>query len=200
MKVLLRGFIILFLLAAVAPSVFAYGEGPTFAGSTTGFPVCDKTAPKAVWPFWAKVVANGKVELTWGKMEDVSSWTVAYGVAPGTYIYGLSSFGNADWRSLTINDLPGGTYYFVIRGNNGCKPGPFSSEWKVVVGEGGSGFASSVFNPVNAAVPPVYTNPATGKQVIPTVNPVKPGAVMPTPAPQKISWWQKIFNFIFGKK
>lgn len=193
----------IFLLFFALPSAYAYGEGPTFAGSTTGFPVCDKTAPKMVWPFTAKAAGNNAVGLSWGKTDNVSSWTVAYGTAPGKYIYGVSGFGNDSWRSLTVNDLPAGTYYFVVRGNNGCKPGPFSNEWRVTVGGGAARMASAgrtVRNvPSVKTVPPTYTGPKN-QTVTPTLKPTKPGATVPAPAPKKVSWWQNILNFLTGKK
>lgn len=187
-----------FLLFFALPFAYAYGEGPTFAGSTTGFPVCDKTAPKMVWPFTAKAAGNNAVELNWGKMDNVSSWTVAYGSAPGKYIYGISNFGNDSWRSLTVNDLPAGTYYFVVRGNNGCKPGPFSLEWQVPVGGGGG--VARLASSRRTAVPPTYTAPKKTQTITPTLKPTKPGATVPAPAPKKVSWWQGILNFLTGKK
>ena len=165
MKHFLRmlGIPIFFLFFALPVAYAAYGEAPTFAASSTSPPTCSNTAPKMVWPFWAKAAGSGKVDLTWGKIEDVTSWTVAYGIAPGTYIYGMSNFGNDTWRSLTVNELPRGTYYFVIRGNNGCKPGPFSNEWKVVVGGGMQtftggqqlGVTTEEVAPPEVTVPPV---------------------------------------------
>jgi hypothetical protein len=165
-----------------------------------------------VWPFWAKAAGSGKVELTWGKMENVSSWTVAYGVAPGTYIYGQSNFGNDTWRSLTVNELPRGTYYFVIRGNNGCKPGPFSNEWKIVVGGGVSAFTGGqqlgavveAAEPEAAAPPEVIAPPVVDTGTIqPTVG-TEPPAPLPIQAPYipeapvTVPWWQGIIDFFTG--
>jgi len=214
MKHILRvlGIPIFVLFFALPVAYAAYGEAPTFAGSTTGVPDCSNTAPKMVWPFWAKAAGSGKVELTWGKMENVSSWTVAYGVAPGTYIYGQSNFGNDTWRSLTVNELPRGTYYFVIRGNNGCKPGPFSNEWKIVVGGGVSAFTGGqqlgavveAAEPEAAAPPEVIAPPVVDTGTIqPTVG-TEPPAPLPIQAPYipeapvTVPWWQGIIDFFTG--
>lgn len=196
MKHTFRLLLLAFVVATFTSRVQAYGE-PTFAGSSTNPPGCGNTAPKSVWPFTAKAAGNNAVELNWGKMNDVSSWTVAYGTAPGKYIYGISNFGNGEWRKLTVNGLPNGTYYFVIRGNNGCKPGPFSLEWQVPVGGGGVARLASTGR---AFVPPTYTNPKKTQTITPTLKPTKPGATVPVPAPAKTSWWKSFLNALFGKK
>lgn len=211
MKHAFRFFLLSFALLSLTADVKAYGE-PTFAGSSTLPPSCSNSAPKMVWPFTAKAVGNNAIELKWGKMDNVSSWTVAYGYGSKKYIYGLSNFGNGNWNMLTINDLPAGTYYVAIRGNNGCMPGPFSLEWKVKVGSstrlnpvGNSlgAYDVGVVNPpaVNPPVvnPKVYTSPATTKTVVPTVKTVKPSTVVPSPAPKKASWLQNVLNFFSGK-
>jgi hypothetical protein len=211
MKHILRvlGIPVFVLFFALPVAYAAYGEAPTFAGSTTNPPTCDNTAPKSVWPFWAKAVGSNKVYLSWEKMENVSSWTVAYGYAPGTYIWGQSNFGNDTWRSLTVNELPAGTYYFVIRGNNGCKPGPFSSEWKVTVGGGGTAFTGGqqLGASVEAAAPEVIVPPA---EAPPVVDPgiIQPTVAAPPPAQLPVQvpvtptapapWWQGIVDFFNG--
>lgn len=197
---------VLLFFFTLPDSYAAYGEAPTFAGSSTNAPSCGNTAPKTVWPFTATSMGNGTVDLTWGQMENVSSWTVGYGVAPGTYVYGISNFGNGDWRSLTVSDLPAGTYYFVIRGNNGCMPGPFSSEWKVVVGGGGSSFTGgqqSEFN-VQAFAPQKLVPPGGTGYTPPTNGNSLAGIPFPTPTPFTSSttgtppWWQWIVDFFMG--
>lgn len=207
MKNVFRLIFLSFLLLSVTTGVKAYGE-PTFAGSSTLPPSCSNTAPRMVWPFTARAVGNNAIELKWGRMDDVSSWTVAYGYASKKYIFGLSNFGNGEWRTLTINELPAGTYYVAIRGNNGCKPGPFSLEWKVTVGRASTRFTSTgtdgsslgAYNAGNLVNPPVYTSPATTRTVLPTIKAVKPSVAVPTPAPKKASWLQSFFNSLFGKK
>lgn len=210
MKHLLRaasgyiGISALLLFFGLPAAYAAYGEAPTFAGSSTNAPFCGNTAPKVIWPFSAKAGAGGTVNLSWGKTENAGSWTVAYGVAPHTYIYGISNFGNGDSRSIQVKSLPGGTYYFAMRANNGCMPGPFSNEWKVVVGGGGLAFMGgqqSGLNVVPAAspqiTPPVggYTPPAGGNQGVP-LNVGAP--VVPSTPPAAPSFWQGILNFFSG--
>lgn len=220
MKHILRvlGVSVFVLFFALPVAYAAYGEAPTFAASSTSPPTCSNTAPKMVWPFWAKAVGNGKVELTWGKMNDVSSWTVAYGFAPHTYIWGQSNFGNDTWRSLTVNELPRGTYYFSIRGNNGCKPGPFSNEWKVVVGGGTQTFTGGqqLGAVVEAAEPEVVAPPTEVAappeggygNIQPTVG-TEPSAPLPVQVPVTPTipvtppWYQGIidfFNSLVGQK
>ncbi len=116
------------ILSMAVGHVWAYGESAGLPGSTTLPPVCTTEAPKVAWPFSAKAMGSNTVRLSWGAAEKATSWTVAYGSSSKKYIYGLSNFGNSDSRSVDISSLPGGAYYFAIRANNGCMPGPFSPE------------------------------------------------------------------------
>lgn len=206
---LIFSFILISLLGyaffvLVTKTVAAYSNDP----STAGAPVCNNSAPKMPWPFSAKAAGKNAVDLTWGKMDGVSSWTVAYGVKSRTYIYGLSNYGNSETRSVRIGSLPAGRYYFVLRANNGCMPGPFSNE--LVVSVGGGGIVQTVLQALKpkTVVPQVTLAPAvqpTPRAV--TVQPeetpyVNPFVATPTPAPQAAGWWQAItgfFKVLFGK-
>lgn len=172
------------------------GYGNSVAGTAIDAPTCNNSAPSMVWPFWARSAGGGAVDLTWGAVNQATSWTVSYGVAPGKYIYGVSNFGDGNSRSFRISALPSGVYYFVMRANNGCKPGPFSNEWKVTVGRGGVARTQSVNDSfVNAPA-------GSPKNLVPTVSPSKPApaqAAQVAPAAPKTGFWQKIVNFFLGK-
>lgn len=202
MKLFVRFFIVVASFFIVTPLFAAYGEAPTFAGSTTGAPYCSNKAPKMVWPFWAKAAGTNAIDLSWGEMADTSSWTVAYGVSKGTYIYGVSNFGNASSRSLRIGSLPGGTYYVAMRANNGCMPGPFSNEWRVVVG-GGTGTAFFGTAAPTPTITTLKTTTFTETRVSPTPKPtarVTPKTtVVPAVTGQQVPWWQRFLNFFKGK-
>lgn len=204
MKHFVRFFIIVASFFIVTPLFAAYGGEPaTFAGSTTGSPHCSNTAPKMVWPFWARAAGTNAIDLSWGAMPDTSSWTVAYGVASRTYIYGVSNFGNGNSRSYRIGSLPAGTYYVTIRANNGCMPGPFANEWRVVVGGGGSGTAFFGTAAPTPTITTLKTTTFTETRVSPTPKPtarVTPKTtVIPVVTGQQVSWWQRIVNFFSGK-
>lgn len=208
----------IFLMVLKNDAVASYGYNMT--GSTTGFttagsaPGCGSTAPEAPW-LYSAVARGNEVDLTWAKVDNVSSWTVAYGLRSGTYLYGLSNFGNGDSRSVAIGHLPSGTYYFVIRANNGCKPGPFSAEQRVSVGRSYITTASvetlppTTYEPVVPFVPQV-TQPVGRIQPIqtfvsPTPRPTtvssQPrGQTTPfvTPVPQNKGFFQRLLDTLFG--
>lgn len=188
------------LVFAFVSFVSAYGD------SAAGAPSCNSTAPKAPWLSSVKVVSSGTVELTWGGVDSASSWTVAYGVTSGKYIYGLSNFGNGSSRSVKIGSLPSGTYYFVVRANNGCAPGPFSAESRIGVGGTGGTTGTVIATPTpvaktttikGTATPTPKSNYVPGK-----TTPTPKAIVTPTPKPVKVGFWQSIANFfanLFGK-
>jgi len=152
------------------------------------------------------------VKLVWDKSDRSSSWTIAYGVESGKYIWGIDKFGNGELRSFTVGGLPAGTYYFVVRGNNGCMPGPFSDEVKVVAGKAKVAYTGTVTPKTTA---PVVTEPKTTTTKITPVptrvvqpkvttapqtetDTTKPVVPQPTPTPAKKGFLQGIVDFFLG--
>ncbi|KKT78606.1 MAG: hypothetical protein UW73_C0001G0053 [Microgenomates group bacterium GW2011_GWB1_44_8] len=203
------------LVASTVVPVLGYGGDPP------GAPSCNNSVPKKAWLYSAKSSGAGQVDLFWDKVDGASSWTVAYGVQSGKYIYGVSGFGNGDSRSLRVTLLPSGQYYFVVRANNGCMPGPFSNEWVINVGGGSvrlstSGVTRAVLETEPTVTPrptAVVTNPKVQSPAatnIPTVTfaprPQNPTFLSPTPAPKSQSnsggffgWLGNIFKSLFGR-
>jgi len=97
----------------------------------TPIPNCTDAAPGSA-PQLLSALTKGttQVTLTWSPASDpVSYYLVAYGTAPGKYIYGNVYVGGHDTTSYTVGRLsPKTTYYFVVRAGNGCQPGEFSDE------------------------------------------------------------------------
>lgn len=188
----------------VAPSlVLGYG-------ASSDEPDCEKTMPSVPWLYQAARKGVGSVDLVWHDASPVETWTVAYGTQSGKYLYGITEFGNSASRSVTINGLPSGTYYFVVRAQNGCAIGGFSNEKVVSVSRGGA-VGTVAFNPVPSSTPnptpsPRLTPkggspaPSSSAKVTPPGQQPSPSA---TPAPLKVGFWQNIANFftrLFGGK
>lgn len=198
LSVVLSGLLVFGFVSFVS----AYGTSPGPAGA----PICNSASPKAPWPTSVKLAGTGAVQVTWAKVDSASSWTVAYGVKSGKYIYGLHNFGDSTSRSVKIGSLPRGTYYFVVRANNGCAPGPFSAESRISVGGGGTttAFITSTLTPTpkSGGTTVIPTPTPRGTTVTPTSNPKGGIFPTPTPAPVKVGFWQSIVNFfanLFGK-
>ena len=88
-------------------------------------PVCDSAKPGT--PSLISVVRSGSTAtLTWTAASQATHYTIAYGLAPNTYIYGVPNTGNV--TSYTIGSLdPSRQYYFAIRAVNNCAPGDFAT-------------------------------------------------------------------------
>jgi hypothetical protein len=206
---------LVFIVVTVIPSnsslVFGYGsnsgDAPTFAGSTTEPPVCNKEKPSQVILYepnhylLPKATKPGEVRLNWLKVDKATTYTIAFGLASHNYIYGLPDTGNTD--NFTVGNLSiGKTYYFVVRGVNDCMPGPWSREWSVKVGRGSSTslltkvYANStkIITPVNISATistEVVATPTPAITIIETPPPAQPEAettyaprqIIPTPEP-----------------
>lgn len=179
---------ILYLFLCAGKVVAGYGSAPSA-------PVCNNEKPGQASFSYVRRTTNNQIEVAWNSVDRATSWTIAYGVEPGKYIYGMADFGDSQSRSVTINMLPPGVYYLVIKANNGCMPGVFSSEKKITVYPGSN-------NVLGLRVTP--TPEEEGSSVISSPTPVVagPSQALPTQAPKSSSsFWDfilKIWHAIFG--
>ena len=197
--------------------IFSFVFVKTIAGygEPASAPVCTAQTPKKAWLYLTKTAGQGEVELFWDKVDGASSWTVAYGVEAGKYVYGLSNFGDSNSRGIKISYLPNGKYYFVVRANNDCMPGGFSDEWAITVGKGYKKTAAVTEKTPLQKVPPskqkepivtqapkyeeIVPSPGAEREKIQRKKPIttQPTPPRPTPTP-KPGFFQKFFNFIKG--
>ena len=200
-------FLSIFFLFALSSRVLAYGEpGPASA------PICTAVVPAKAWLYMIKTAGSNAVDLFWDKADRATNWTVAYGVQSGKYIYGVHNFGDSSSRGIRINLLPAGKYFFVVRANNGCMPGPFSDEKVITLGgvrEGTGGSETTTFTgsggggqwlsptpiPQTFKGQTVSPTKAQQKYTTPTIAPY----VTPTPKPMGFfqRFWQGILR-LFG--
>lgn len=122
--------------------IFGYGsDGRSDGGSSSPIPSCNGTRPGKPTLFQpghsllSKATGVGEVRLNWLRTQNASSYGVGVGLTPGNYIYGSPNVG--DTTNFTVRFLtPGKIYYFAVRANNGCTPGPWSQEWSFTTGGG----------------------------------------------------------------
>lgn len=192
----------------VTPALAGYGEPGDPAGARP--PACTVEKPAKPLLYYTEVIGGNSVKLVWDQSALASSWTAAYGYESGKYVYGVDRFGNNSSRSITIGNLPGGTYYFVVRANNGCMPGPFSNEKVVRIGGGGvvttTAGAPSTGTPTptprSGYQAPTLPGKAVPGKVSPTIKPgasgtVTPPSVLPPPT-QTPNFFQRIIDFFRG--
>lgn len=207
-KSFIKGFLVVLVVAVIglvpgnSQLLFGYGDTAPWR--------CSQATPEKVvfyqpnHSLLPKTAAKGEVILNWLKLSDKADrYTIAYGVQPGTYIYGLPDVGNVN--SFTVNYLsPGTRYYFVVRGVNSCMPGPWSQEWSAVAPGGvGGGIVATIVTP-QTTVAPKTTAPKTTVTPKTQVQPQPKGGAVPTeqPAPvetpKPLTFWQRVGQWFGG--
>lgn len=103
-------------------------------GSTTGAPSCSDQAPGNKTPLLYGAIAqsSGSILLYFTEADSpVTKYVLKYGTKSGEYQYGVQDMGVNERNQMTyqVNALsPNTTYYFKIRGQNGCATGNWSNE------------------------------------------------------------------------
>lgn len=180
----------------------------TFAGygSAPSAPVCNNEKPGQAYFSYIIKSASNQIEVGWNTVDRATSWTIAYGIESGKYIYGMADFGDNQSRSVNINLLPQGTYYFVIKANNGCMPGSFSPERKITVtGDGrilGTKTAKKSLGVIlgNRVTPsPEISTTTVPSEPIPTISNQSPTTTPEKPQNNFWSFLRNLWQAIFGK-
>lgn len=116
------------------------GSGGTggSGGSSASVPTCHETKPGSAPVLREAIAGSNSVTLRWHEAKDpVSYYLVAYGLLSGNLRYGNPQVGGKGTTEYTVRGLSGGTtYYFKVRGGNGCQPGDFSNEIAATPGGG----------------------------------------------------------------
>ncbi len=189
-------FTIAFLLSSKA-ALAGYGYSPVTHEAT----ICRNIVPGRPTITNVQSLGNGEIKIAWNTVDRATSWTVSYGNESNKYVYGIVNFGDNQSRAVNIAMLPAGTYYVALKANNGCMPGSFSPEQKIVISKNGSLTTTqtkrTIVQQIKKVIAPQATPTAVATQapVEPTVTETIPS---PTPTPEKVGFFKRIFNFIFN--
>lgn len=95
-------------------------------------PVCTDTPPGEIspWLFSAIPQSESTILLQFTDAESpVSHYVLEFGTKPGIYPWSAQNIGGNGTESYLVGSLsPNATYYFRVRGSNGCATGPWSNE------------------------------------------------------------------------
>ncbi|MEI7962158.1 MAG: carboxypeptidase regulatory-like domain-containing protein, partial [archaeon] len=141
---------------------------------STSTSVCSDQAPgsKAPWLYGAIAQDSGSVLLYFTEADNpVNKYVLEYGTKSGDYPYGVQDMGvNARGQmTFLVKSLsPNTTYYFKVRGGNGCATGSWSNEisakTKPIFSTNNLDIVSSELNTVNNPTPtPMPTKKGTTK-------------------------------------
>ncbi|HTK03633.1 MAG TPA: carboxypeptidase regulatory-like domain-containing protein [Alphaproteobacteria bacterium] len=144
-------FLVIFPIVALAATnygdgtygggLYGVGDTPVPASTTTtttgstnsaGASQCTNTTPSgsAPWLYSASANSGNSITLRFANYQaPVDHFVLEYGTESNKYTFGVSSFGNKDTNSYTVNSLSSNTkYYFRVRAGNGCATGTWSNE------------------------------------------------------------------------
>lgn len=100
--------------------------------SSPSAPVCSAQAPgsKAPWLYGAIPQSGNSILLYFTEADNpVDTYALEFGTKPGEYSFGATNIGGKGSRTYLVQSLtPNTTYYFRVRGGNGCAPGAWSNE------------------------------------------------------------------------
>ena len=136
--------------------------------SSTSTPSCTDQAPgaKAPWLYGAIAQDSGSVLLYFTEADNpVNKYVLEFGTKSGDYPYGVQDMGINIRGQMTylVKSLSSGTtYYFKVRGGNGCATGSWSNEISATT----KGIVS--FNQLDITSSQLETVPA--EQTQPTIN------------------------------
>lgn len=119
---------------------YQIGSSPTptpdsSSGSSSNAPTapsCGNLSPgaKAPWLYGAITQNNSSILLYFTEADDpVDHYALEFGTKSGEYPWGATNIGGKGSRTYLVQSLqPNTTYYFRVRGGNGCATGGWSNE------------------------------------------------------------------------
>jgi LysM repeat protein len=123
------------------PTASSSSSSSDSGGNLASSQTCGKNAPGTPNLFQTDVSANQAVLYFAPSSGDVDQYVFAYGYTSGDSRFGAQILQgrSSGVLSYTIKDLsPNTTYYVRVRGGNGCKPGEWSNELKIVTAKRGT--------------------------------------------------------------
>ncbi len=104
----------------------------TSSNNTPSKPGCLDATPggKVPWLYGAIVTSTSTVQLYFTSADDpIDHYVLEYGTSTGAYQYGSENIGDKNTHIYTVSKLnANSTYYFRVRGGNGCAVGGWSNE------------------------------------------------------------------------
>lgn len=107
------------------------GSSSSSSNSSSSSFHCDNTAPTYAPNLYSAVPQDStSILLTFtGAGDPVEHYALEFGRESGKYIWGATTIGDKNIRSYLVKSLsPNTTYYFRVRGGNGCATGDWSQE------------------------------------------------------------------------
>ena len=147
-------------------------------GSSNSSTSCDSTNVDGIVDLFQINALGSKVTLYFAPLPNTNTYFISFATSPNAEEHGAqATLAREGVQNFTISHLkPNTTYYFKVRGQNGCKSG----EWSTIL--------PARTTPLNAINPVIYYKYGNIKSVISRANVgIKKASTSPTPAPTNVS-------------
>ena len=205
-------FMVIFSLNLVAiPRVFGYGGTTSTTSSSSSTSVCGDARPASTPNLFQINASSTTAKLFFTPISNTNKYYISFSTKPSAEEHGTEvTLAKEGVQSYTVYHLkPNTTYYFKVRGQNGCMSGDWSNIMKITtrssfLSKVVSFFKNSISKPVSillqkiikpakqtqVTTPPVITPPLqTNPTLVPETETTTPPVVVPTPKKKCFLWW-----------
>jgi hypothetical protein len=154
------------------PPANSSGSSGNSSGSSNNSPSCGDALPNGVPDLFQISVNSTTATLYYSPLgSNVTDYYIFYGDKPGASQFSVSTKQgrSSGVLSYSINYLnPNTTYYFKVRGQNGCAPGGWSNEMKMSTGSSESK-GVIIYYKNGTVKSDVITNTSVVPTIVPTI-------------------------------
>lgn len=147
-------------------------------------PGCTDSSPgaRAPWLYAATAQSSSSILLYFTEAQDpVDRYALEFGTSANNYQFGADNIGGKGSYQYLVQSLsPGITYYFRVRGGNGCATGPWSNEISV---QTKGWFSFSSLDIIKIVIPTSTPTPVIRRIATPTIKPTTIPTFRKSPTP-----------------
>jgi hypothetical protein len=144
--------------APTSPPADSSSSDNSSSSSGGSAPSCNDSQPASSPDLFQIDATDSTAKLFFTSLSDTNEYYISYSTDPGAEANGadVTLGSNGGVQNFTVNLLnPGTTYYFKVRGQNGCMPGNWSNIMEMTTNKNGVSIVKSFYKNATPATLPV---------------------------------------------